>query len=697
MSDALAVTGSRHGIFFEPHKRACALLRFASFSNRPFFHLRAGLRIGEREVIFPLAPKGPAVDFNFVDQRTSPCTVGFIGLDSASGLKVRLTITVPFQPRNAEFSTTPVLLFDLSIEPIGGQFRWETSHPLPAEAELFLEVADGPFSFEESGRDSLDLHFEATNQLPGTSPSEQIPQHDRLIAVLGLRTGRRFTQTLKPDQPNPPALRVAWCTWSAPVLCVQGSKLPFLYTEKFASLTAVARWAKKEAGKIIDNAAQVDATLANHNLGPAASHLLAYTLHSWMLNTWWCRRPDGREWFSVWEGNCHFHSTVDVEFTQVPFYLTLWPELLAIELDYWPEYAKAGEICLGPRGAGTKFLSHDCGAYGEANTQAYHHEMEVEETANWLLMAFAHSRRTGNRKIVRKHARTVEQFLNFLIAADSTGNGVPDHGVANTIDDASPAIQYGKEQTYLAVKTLAALETGAILLSELKNLKAAKACRDQAKTLRATISAKAWSHDHFTVLLKKGGHLKDPWSGNEVEWKTIPGWNAPHIYTANTLPILDMVGYDLKLDRARVKLDLEIATARCLREYGCAHTDFTPNEVKVLREASGLAGAARNPGWVSMNMLRDLAALYRGIDLTALLGRYWEWQVTTNTSETNLFFETFGGNHLHFYPRGVAFWGVFDAVNGLEIDLVRKIHRAQPRVPHLHAARLDLVKWRKST
>jgi hypothetical protein len=90
-----------------------------------------------------------------------------------------------------------------------------------------------------------------------------------------------------------------------------------------------------------------------------------------------------------------------------------------------------------------------------------------------------------------------------------------------------------------------------------------------------------------------------------------------------------------------------------------------------------------------MNMLRDLAALYRGIDLTALFERYWEWQVATNTRETHLFFETFGGNHLHFYPRGVALWGVFDAVNGVAIDRTQKLCRIRPALVHLRATRLD--------
>lgn len=596
MADALAVTGSRHGIFFEPHRRSCALLRFAPFHARPLFHLRAGLKVGDREIIFPLAPLNGAQDFSFVDQRTSPCTVGFIGLDSASGLKVRLTVTTPFRPGDADFSTIPVLLFDLVLEPIGGQFRWDAQNTPPAKAELFLEITDGPFAYESQGRDALDLVFTATNSRPTSGPEwykgigESVAQRDRLVVVAGKREGRRFVQTLRPQQAKPlSALTVAWCTWSAATLRVQGEPAPFRYQSRFADLKAVALWARKSGQEIADNATRTDAILTDHNLGPATAHLLAYTLHSWAINTWWCRRPDGRDWFSVWEGNCHFHSTVDVEFTQAPFYLALWPELLRIELDAWPDFAKDGTHCLGAGGAGTKFLSHDCGAFGVADGQIYPHDMEIEETANYILMAFAYSRRTGDTSLVTKHQATLDAFIRFLIAADTTGNGVPNHGIANTIDDGSPAVQFGKEQTYLAVKTLAALETGALLLGK-PYAATVKSAQAQARRLRATFNKHAWAGDHFTVLLEKGGTLKDPWTGKENHWEEIPGWDAPHIYTANTLPILDMVGYDLKLNPARVKQDLAVATARCLREYGCAHTDFTAEAQKQLVTAvNGLA------------------------------------------------------------------------------------------------------------
>ena len=56
MSAALAVTGSRHGILFEPLQNRCSLLRFSRFDTAPVFGLRAGLKPGDREVVFPLAP-----------------------------------------------------------------------------------------------------------------------------------------------------------------------------------------------------------------------------------------------------------------------------------------------------------------------------------------------------------------------------------------------------------------------------------------------------------------------------------------------------------------------------------------------------------------------------------------------------------------------------------------------------------------
>lgn len=670
MSDALAVTGSRHGVIFEPLQRRCRLIRFSRFDEAPEFGIRAGLKIGRREIILPLAVADGAEDFTFLDQRTGPATWTLKGLDAASGLILTLQVTCPFRPGDANFSTAPVLLFDLSVRRLTGQFRWTKVPATPVRAEVFLEITGGPFR-QESRSGGLELAFDAIRterHLDSAEPQKQhrsaVPQRDRLTSVRGRLTGRRFRQVIPMANAGATSLRVAWSTWSEPVLTLHGEPSPFRYTRNFSSLASVSRWAAVHAGEILREAEKLSRKAAAPAGGAAMDHLLAYTLHSWMLNTWWTLRPDGRDWFSVWEGNCYFHSTVDVEFTQAPFYLLWWPELLGLQIDQWTGYAKSAEPLLGPGGKDAAFLSHDIGWGCAVGAQYYPHEMEIEETANWILLLHAHGACTRKRTLVRRHASALAQFTRFLLAADTDGDGIPDRGVANTVDDGSPAIQYGTQQTYLAVKTLGALTAAALLLEETGQPGLAKRSKTACRKIARKLRTHGWAGDHFTVLLKKQGSLKNPWTGEMMHFQAIPGWDAPHIFTANTLPVLDLAGLEIPLDEARVKQDLRTGAERCLRAYGCAHTDFQRGDLNRLQTAatSGLAGAAQNPGWISMNMLRDLAALRRGIDLTAMAQRYWDWQVLTNTQGTGMFFETFGGNNLHFYPRGVALWGIFACV-----------------------------------
>ncbi|MCF7837343.1 MAG: DUF4965 domain-containing protein [Candidatus Marinimicrobia bacterium] len=552
------------------------------------------------------------------------------------------------------------------------------------EVTIFLELRGAGLKVRPAGPDALALAFDCAEQAGDRAPLPPRAHAEQWVALTGARRGRRIERRVRLEAAaTDRRLDVAWCAWQQPVLEVRGEPWPFRYHQRHGSLEAVTGWARREGAAIFENAARVDALVARNNCGPAVNHLLAQTLHAWLANTWWVQRGR-RQLFTVWEGNCHFHSTVDVEFTQAPFYLAVWPELLGLELDAWPRYARSGRRTLGTAGRGTRYLTHDMGRGIQVGQPRYPHEMEVEETANYILLLFAHWRRTGDPRRIRRHAGTAEQFLRFLAACDSTGDGVPDRGVANTIDDAAPAIQYGRKQTYLAVKTLAAFATGAVLMQETGRAPAAALCRRQARRIRATLRARGWQRDHFVTLLDpRADGVVNPWTGRPIALATLPGWDAAHIYTANTLPLLDMVGFSIGLDEQRVVQDLQNATARCLREYGCAHSDHTGPTLDGQTGAAqdGLAGAALRPGWISMNILRDLAALRRGLDLRALSERYWEWQTLTNTQEPRLFFETFNGNNLAFYPRGVAVWGWFEALTGQVTDRVRGLHRRRPPWP----------------
>lgn len=698
IADAISVLGSRHGMILDPIGGNARIIRFDMFHEAAAFEIRAGLRVNGKEFVFPLCQEGQRL--GFFDQRITPCKSRFIGIHEDSALKVVLEFVTPFRPKDAAFSTIPVVASRVSVSKISGNFRWHPVKLAPESVELFFEVFSQDMKIEASAKEVLDVSFSSltlrSSHEKASDPAGRLKQLDRIVAPGSQREGNRFSIEVSAKEFGKRSLDIFWCSHNAPVLEVFGKKHPFLYASRFASLDAVTDWALANGAEIFANAEKVDAIVAANNLSPSINNLMAQTLHSWLMNTWWVDR-DGKDWFSVWEGSCGFHSTVDVEFTQSPFYLAVWPELLGIELDYWPEFSKSGTLTLGDRGQGTEFLSHDCGAMAQANGQDYPHEMEVEETTNYLIMLYAHWRRSGDFSIARKWADTIGKYLRFLERCDTKGKGVPDVGVANTIDDGAPALQYGREQVYLAVKTLAAFQCGAAILEELGDAATANHFRNKADFIRGRVESEGWKDDHYICLLNTDGRgLKNPWTGKDLGMEIVPGWDGYHIYTANGLAPLDMVGFSTGLDEARLVSDLANATEACLCEYGCSHSDYAADEYALGGLQDGMAGVSAKPGWISMNMLRDIAALYRGLDFRHLSERYWNWQLTTNAQAPALFFETFGGNYLHFYPRGVAIWGVFDALACLVIDRVTGVDQSSPQIAGIRVPRLFDADWTSS-
>jgi hypothetical protein len=692
--------GSRHGLVLDPIKRRLRVVRFDTYPSLPAACVAAGAVIHGKRRVFPLGGEGEP--FTFVDQRLSPCGIRLIGIDAESALKVTLTLVTPFRPRDPDFSTIPVLGIRLEMEPLAGHYRWHGPVRRPAEAELFFEIGGEGFRFEKTAPDAGDLFFGSTATRQAFPPQgekrleEVVPQHDRFVALRGTATAAGFSQPVSTAAPAPACLELAWCTFHDRVFEIFGKRHPFRFARRFSGLDAVADWARAEGASLFENAAKVDAIVASNACSASVNALLAQTLHSWLINTWWIDR-DGRDWLSVWEGNCHFHSTVDVEFTQGPFYLALWPELLGMELDFWPEFARDGRLILGEKGAGLRFQSHDVGTGASANGQAYHHDMAIEETANYVILLFLEWRRRGDFDRVCAQRAVLADYLAFIAACDTAGTGIPDQGVANTIDDASPAIQFGRQQTYLAVKCLAAWTAAAAMLRELGEVAGADEALKRADRIRRAVERKGWKGDHYAVLLEPGGKgLRNPWSGAALDLEEIPGWDSAHIYTENALAMLDMVGVDLGLSRKRLATDLRTAARACLREYGCVHTAYSSETVSGT-VIPGLVGASLNPGWISMNMLRDMAAFYRGVDLRPLADRYWNWQTTTNAQHPVGFFETFNGNNLHLYPRGVAVWGFFDALAGRVYDAVAGIETFKPPFPETRVPILLDADWKAGT
>ena len=117
-----------------------------------------------------------------------------------------------------------------------------------------------------------------------------------------------------------------------------------------------------------------------------------------------------------------------------------------------------------------------------------------------------------------------------------------------------------------------------------------------------------------------------------------------------------MAGLPLGLDPTRMAADVRTAARGTLCRYGCRHAVYTDREV-LKRSVHGAYFNAPEVGWISMNETRDLAAMYAGVDMLDMVSRYWDWQATVNAREYVLFLDTFYGNSLMFYSRGLAAFG----------------------------------------
>ncbi len=676
IADAAAALGSRFNLVFDPHEGCLYHNAYGGFRERPL-DLVVGVRTPEGKV-WALPFTRREAHFPFVEQFSALTTITYRAVHPELRVELTVRVRAPFYPREARISTAPLHYVDIEVRPLK-KFRWEEAEAPLAAGEIVFDLAARGVEFARC-EDGFSYAFASTSAPGGERPAltrrvqSWVEGEDAEPAGhCGLRRAFDLSE-------GPARLALTWSAWDdEPVLQVHGEATPFKYVQLFKGRRQMRAWARRAREEIERRCDFLDALVADWSLGVDAANMAALALHSFLVDTWWTTRKDG-DWFSVWEGSCFYHSTIDVEYNGALLYLALWPELLGMLLEEWAEFERPGQQTLGPEGEGTGFLTHDMGSHHVVGEQAYPHAMEVEENANYLLLLAAWAFVTGELAPARKKLPLCRRLAEFIVKADSDGNGIPDRGVANTIDDAGAAMQFGREQVYLAVKTQSALWA----LAELEQ--ACEAKGSQAERWRAHTSKsikyledEAWLGDHYAVTLTRTTEgLTDPWTGEELPPGELVGWDAYSIYTANGLLHLLLAG--LKTPRwkmNRFARDLERAAAATMTPYGCRHSS---------------AGGATV--WFSQNMWRDYVAAYFGIDLLNNAERYWDYQLTTGHNwRSSLYYDTTESNNLSFYPRGVTVFGMPLAAAGMRLNRADGQLMLSPIRPTLRVPLLPLVDW----
>ncbi len=674
--DVLSKFGSRLSINFRPREKCVYFSGLGMGYNRPI-DIVLGVKIKGQKMALPFTKSAPV--FESIEQEITPNTITF----RCRSLKIKtiaeFKFTAPFYPQDEKLSTAPFFYVDINVSKCVPSHYDRDYSPLEGEI-LFLLPKEKltrnrsgllwqekctmvnsfylPYPYERNLK--LAREYNETGEAIREKSGYDFSREAKIPAEYLITSGNRETVITEHGYTIPFKIERGkyfrtYFIWSGfiddEVMEVRRQPYRFKYMDYFKDIKEIKDYAIRERRIIIEKSEFFDSLFTESSLGKTKLDLMPYAIHSYVHNTWWTKSIKGtEEWFSVWEGSCFMHSTLDVEYNCSFFLLMLWPELLEKILDQHVYYKKDG------------FMSHDIGAFLQANEPYYPHEMEIEENCNFILLNYALWKFTGKFDHIRKHYSVIKELLQFNMDSDTTGNGIPNKGTANTVDDASPAVQYSKEQVYLAIKALGAYIAGEEMSRKLKDNKTSSSCRRYIHLINKTIN-NAWLGDHFPVCLDKSTKgLIDSWTKKPLKGKYLKGWDAYSLYASNGLAFPLMAGAKIPVDLDKFRIDLVNTVKHSPTEYGCTHSSSDKTNL-----------------WISQNMWRDMVGGYLGIDNFEMADRYWAFEVFENTSgRGGCFIDTYGNNWLSYYPRGVAMLGYFYAMAGVKIDKERKLFSINP-------------------
>lgn len=665
--------GSRFNLLFEPYKNRVMHSAMGRLLDQPLDLMVGLVEPDGTHRVLPFTVDG--TELTNCEQFERINSITFRGYSEKHNLRFEFNVHAVFYPQDERLCIMPAFYLEMRVNPVH-RIRWYPQTEPLDKVKLFIRLgrpdteitasadADGkPARIDLAYKNTLSPSNEPFPLAAGLSemPQRSVAVNERIVSLNpGCETtacGRGLMYELPvTDAGSGTKWRLVWGAHIADkVLKVkQGGRerdAAFRYNNAWDNLDEVIEEAVETRDQRLALSRRFEKILEQAPLDTAQSHLLAQSFQAWLSNTFWCDivEDDGTrtEWFGAWEGSCAYLGTLDVEYNIALLYLTIWPKLLGMQFDQWAEHEKLHATSNG------SFLCHDLGAGLNALGQVYPHDMEVEENCNFLLLLQAYTHWTGRDHVAKQHADLIVRLANYLVWSDRDGTGFPSRGVANTIDDASPAIQFARKQTYLAVKRIAALKAAADLLSiHGGHDEAARNCDKLADDDLKKIEAAAWLGDHYCVCVDKSAvGVVDAWTGKPLPYDTLPGWDAYSIYTGNGLLLPMMVGRPDLLSDKRLRTDIANAQRENASRYGCGHTSAESDNV-----------------WISQNLWRDTLAQY--IHLRPLSPQhYWDMQVMSNTGENSMgYIDTYINNYLAFSPRGIAVIGHLVAAPRLIID-----------------------------
>lgn len=671
MSWMLARLGSRFSLFFEPHLRQVRHSALGRFLEEPMDLMVGLVEPGGVHRVLPFCRDGEL--FHNTEQFERLNSITYRGYSPGYGLRFEFNVHSVFYPQAEELCTLPAFYMEMRLNP-APRVRAEPSvGAMPRVVTLFLRVQRPGTHITartEGGVGSIDLAYDVP--LAPAPPGESRPkEHSHHAAVLeritSLNTGCRVDMDecgLSIELPVTEVdsglkWRLVWAAHCGDAVLHRSAGGPaagrFRYVQRLPDLDAVMSDAMAHRDAHLSRSRRFERLIDDSTLSPAQRHLTNLAFQTFLSNTFWCDfegvGADGvavtLPWFSAWSGTDLLHSPVAGAYHAALLYVSIWPQLLAMQLEAWAGAVKEHAA------SGGAFLSRDLGRGLCVGDTAAPHDFPVDDTSSYLLMAQLHAHWVGDLEFVLRWGDLVEQCAEYLAWADTDASGFPSEGTANAIEDGSPAVRFARKQVYLAVKRMAALQAAADLLRRVGRELSARRFESMAESIAAQIDATGWLEDHYVACVDRSAvGLIDPASGRTLPRVDVPGWDAYSIYTSNGLLLPALTGQPLLLDGQRLAQDTLNATRETQGRYGCWHDSTETDAMQI-----------------SQNIWRDLTARYLGQTDPDLEQLYWDLEVMSNTGDQSLgFVDGYIASCLANDSRGVASIGYLLAGPRLVID-----------------------------
>jgi hypothetical protein len=717
--------GARFYINPQPQKLSWKQSPLGTFmdSEESFF---AGVVVDGRAAALPFQKEMPQLDR--AETAVTMTSGRYRGVHPA-GVAVEMKITAPFYPRDVKLCDAPYFYIDLTVKntsdarKAGTLFLGETftrdmkikagvigdSPALRADGGYGVVILDEMDRLASHGRENK-IQTSTALVVDG-APEGLQPFTDKFIMSVAAgakeKLARRSVGFTAPFDLAPGAaktVRFILAAYTKENLLTRndGAKYAFKYSTLFPDIESVVKYAEESRDRIIKKSGEFDALIEGMSLSDNYKIFLSVAFQSWMLNTWWMMSPKGGEWFSEMEGDCKFHSTIDVSYNTALIYYELWPELLNWQFDEWEFFAQD-----------KKLIMHDLGTLQVLNGTKY--SMPVEENANYLLMLQHYLAVTGDKQSFTKRIQLVRNMANFIADADTNGDGFPEEGNYNTYERKVPNPLGAEGVVYVAVKAYAAMKAVEELALEAGDQDLVKLCRAYNEKFKKTFDSRAWRGDHYSVCLQEtikpgqadldrtlprasypGGTAtygdtlarvkgKDDWATNR-DAAPLKYFDAYTILTSNGLLYLMRADTPYGLDAGRIKDDLVNASKMTWREVGNPHIGDPDDR--------GM--------WLSANIWRDMTASYLGLDWSSNFDAYRRAVNMKKKHNEGVFADSYFYDtkpqwewDLTYYPRGITAIGVPSALAGMRIDAPNKTLHFKPVRGDLKFPLFMFADWEK--